>query len=414
MLRRALLGVAAVTIAGCALAGTASASTIRLYMGEGPAFATLGHSCGGIKQEVFVTGFGVNGYPTGNVRLETKCGGSGRGGGYKVTTYTATASVVWTWFGETRSYGPMSGSLEASPTEDAFGDKLYNVGSAAYLETGTPPLQAPAAPTGITAGVALVEAGTSEYLQMTVGWTEAAETEALVKYSTVTATPVGSSAPVLTTTTSSNYFRSASLAPVQPNTTYRITVTNTDAEGTSEPSSPIEITSPNSDGEAPKEHQYDSCTSNHGKITLSPGITETPAVQSIVVSGELSGCDGPNVPETAKYKVKEMTTEEVACSYLHSASVEPTTTAGTLTVKWQPIEEGTSKGTLTVPVSEEPLAGITGSLKGGPFETAVPIKANSIFEAFNGSSLCGIPQGKKAVIRPVKLGYFSTSEVEFH
>ncbi|HEY4428938.1 MAG TPA: fibronectin type III domain-containing protein [Solirubrobacteraceae bacterium] len=414
MLRKVILGLTAATVLGCAFAATASASTVRLYMNEGDAFAVLGHSCGGIKQEVFVRGFGSNGYPTGTAHLETKCGGSGRGGGYKVTTYTASASLEWTWFGETRSYSAGAASFEPIPAEDGYGDKLYNVGSAAYLETGTPPLQPPAAPSNITASVGLYEAGTSEYLRMTVGWTEAAETAGLVKYSTITATPVGSTAPVLTTTTSSNYFSYAYLAPVEPNTKYRITVTNADSEGTSEPSAPIEVTSPNSDGEVPKEHPYDTCTINHGKITLTPGLTETPALQSITVSGELSGCEGRNVPESGKYTVKEKSTEEWACAQLQSASAEPTTTTGTLTVKWLPLEEGTSKGTLTVPVSETAISGVTGSLKGGPFQTAVPMNASSIFESFTGASMCGIPQGRKAVIKPVRVGYFSTSEVQFH
>jgi len=415
MSRKVVLGLAAAVLASGILANTASAGTLRLYMGEGPAFATLGHWCGGIKQAVYVTGFSTHGYPTGNAHLETTCGGSGRGGGGHSTTYTATASVEWTWFGETRSYGPMTGTLEAKPAEDGFGDKLYNVGTAAYLETGAPPLKPPSAPTGISASVGLYEPSENiEYLRMAVSWTEAPETEALIKYTTVTATPVGSEAPVLSTTTSSNYFREVPLAPAVPNTTYRITVTNTDAEGTSETSAPIEITSPNSDGEAKKEHPFDACTSNTGTIKMTPGLTETEAVQSITIKGTLSGCEGPNVPESGTYTVKEKTTEPVTCSYLQSSAATPTTTVGTLAVKWLPLEEGTSKGTLTVPVSEVSLVGISGSLKGGPFEAATPIKAASIFESFTGASMCGVPQGPKHIVKAVKAGTFSTSEVALH
>jgi hypothetical protein len=219
MLRKTILGFATVAIMSGALAGAASAAeTLRLYMGEGPAFAVLGHWCGGIQQEVYETGFSSHGYPVGNVGLKTTCGGSGRGG--HSTTYTATASVEWTWFGETRSYGALSGSLEAKPATDAYGDRLYNVGSAAYLEKGAPPLQPPAPPTNVGVSVSLAESGSTEYLLMNVGWTEAPETEALIDYSTITATPVGSSAPVVTATTSSNYFREAHLGPVEPNTKY--------------------------------------------------------------------------------------------------------------------------------------------------------------------------------------------------
>jgi hypothetical protein len=414
MARRLILSTLASALVCAGLASAASAaSPIRLYLSSGAAFAVLGHSCGGIQQQVYVTGFGSNGYPTGNVYMSTSCGGSGRGGGYKTTTYTATASAVWTWFGETRSYGALSGPLEAVPAEDSHGDKVYNVGTAAYLETGAPPLQPPGAPTGVSASVGLWEEGLSEFLRMTVSWTVAPETAGLLKHSTVTATPVNSSAPVLTAEVIP-YFSSGHLQPVQPSTTYRVTVTSTDSEGTSEPSAPIEITSPNSDGEATREHKtYDTCTLNHGTIKLTPGLTETPYVQTVTVSGELSGCSGPTAAESGKYVDHLTTTEAVTCSALSSASIEPTTKSTGFTVKWLPLEEGTSKGLLTVPVSETPMTGISGTLKGGPYAVATPIKAASIAESFTGASMCGVPQGKLKIIKPVKAGTFTTSEVEF-
>ena len=210
------------------------------------------------------------------------------------------------------------------------------------------------------------------------------------------------------------YFSYGYLSPVEPNTTYRVTVTSTDSEGTSESSTPIEITSPNSDGEGTKEKRtYDTCTVNQGKIHLTPGLTETPAVQTITVSGELSGCEGPNVPETGKYVDHLKTTEEVTCSALSSTSIEPTTISTGFTVKWLPLEEGSSKGTLVMPLSEVSLTGISGTLKGGPLEASTPMKASSIAESFTGASLCGVPQGKLQVVKPVKVGTFSTSEVEF-
>jgi hypothetical protein len=411
MFRKAVLGFATAAIVSGALAGAASAAeTLRLYMGEGPAFAVLGHWCGGIQQAVYETGFSSHGYPVGNVQLKTTCGGSGKGGGGHSTTYTATASVEWTWFGETRSYGAMSGSVESKSATDAYGDRLYNVGSAAYLEKGTPPLQPPAPPTNVGVSVSLAEGGSTEYLRMNVGWTEAPETEALVKYSTITATPVGSSAPVVTNTTSSNYFREAHLGPVEPNTKYVVTVTNTDAEGTSETGTPVEVKTPNSDGEAEKERKtYDTCTVNDGTIKLSPGLSETPRVQTITISGSLAGCEGPNVPEAGSYSLKEKTTEAVTCSYLQQSTTTPTTTAGKLKVIWSE-NEGASTGTLTVPISEVSLTGITGSLSGGPLSASPPMNAASVYETF---PPCGVPQGKKGKIKPIKTGTFSTSEVEF-
>jgi len=364
MTRRVILSIAASAMVCAALASAASAAgPIRLYLSEGAAFSLLGHSCGGIQQQVYATGFGANGYPTGNVVMKTTCGGSGRGGGYKGTTYTATAGVVWSWFGETRSYGPLGGSLEGVSAQDSHGDRVYNVGSAAYLETGAPPLQPPAAPTAVTASVGLWEEGTSEFLRMTVGWAVAPETAALLKSVTVTATPVSSNAPLLTSTVGT-YFSSAALQPVQSGTTYRVTLTSTDAEGTSAPSAPIELTSPNSDGEATREHRtYDTCSANHGTLKLTPGLTETPSVQTITLSGELSECSGPGAPEAGKYVDHLTTTEAVSCSALSSASIEPT--------------------------------------------------AASIAESFTGAATCGVPQGKRQIVKPVKTGTFSTSEVEF-
>jgi hypothetical protein len=397
--------------AGLASAASA-ASPIRLYLNEGDAFHVLGHSCGGIQQESYARGFGTNGYPIGNVHLQTRCGGSGRGGGGGSTLYTGTASVEWTWFGETRSYGTLNGPLAGISAEDSHGDKVYNLGSIAYLETGTPPLQPPAPPTGVAASIGLAEEGTSEFLRMTIGWTVAPETAGLLKYSTMTAEPANPGPPVLTKSVIP-YFSSGYLQPIATNTKYRVTVTSTDSEGTSAPSTPIEITSPNSDGEATKEHQtYVSCPVNHGTIKLTPGLTETPNVQTMTVSGELSGCAGPG-PESGKYVDHLTSTEPMTCSALSSASVAPTTKSTSFTVKWLPLEEGTSKGTLTVPLSEVPMTGISGTLSGGPFAAATPMKASSIAESFTGASNCGLPQGKLKIVKPVKAGTFSTSEVEF-
>ena len=411
MVRKLVLGIASSMLVCAGLTAAASAaSPIRLYLNEGDAFRILGHSCGGIQQQVYVRGFAPNGYPTGNIYMSTRCGGSGRGGGGGTTTYTGTATAIWTWVGETRSYGTLEGPLEAAETTDAHGDRVYNVGTAAYLETGEPPLQPPAAPTGVSASVFLSDEA-PEDLRMSVGWAVAAETAPLLKYSTVTATPVGSSAPVLSTTVSS-YFSSAVLQPVEPSTTYAVTVTNTDSEGTSAPSTPIELTSPNSDGEASKGGKTIETCANAGKISLSPGLTETPAVQKMTVKGALSGCEGPFGPESGSYTAHLLTTEAVSCSVLSSASLEPNTTGVSLTVKWLPLEEGTSKGRLIMPLSEVyELSSATGTLEGGPYSKPTPLKAASVFETFKGASTCGQPN-KKGVVVPVKSGTFSTTELE--
>ena len=64
-------------------ASTAGAATVPLLLPQSTAFSVLGHSCGGIQEQGYATGFdATSGYPTGDVYLSTRCGRSGRGGGY--------------------------------------------------------------------------------------------------------------------------------------------------------------------------------------------------------------------------------------------------------------------------------------------------------------------------------------------
>jgi len=412
--RISLAAIAAVAICTW-VPGAAQAAPTQLALSQAAAFSLLGHSCGGIQERAYATGFGSNGYPTGDVYMQTRCGGSGRGGGYTTTTYSGWASVVWTWFGETRSFARLQSAAEENTSfsaTDAYGDHLYNVGSAAYLEVGEPPLQPPAPPSGVSAAVGLFEAGETEYLRMTVTWTADAETAGLIQSSTVTATPVGSAAPVLSATASGSW-TSAYLGPVAPNTTYRVSVTSSDAEGTSQPSAPVELKSPNQDGEAEREQKtVETCESSQGTIKLSPGLSETPHVQSITVKGSFSGCEGPYGVESASYADHLKTTEEVTCSTLSSASAEPTTAPVSLSVKWAPSEEGNSKGSLLLPLSEVATQGLSGTLEKGPFAAPTVVQSGPIAESFTGAAACGLPSGKKAA-KPVKSGFFATGEVEF-
>jgi hypothetical protein len=322
MARKLMLTVFATAVAcGMCAAGAVASTTVPLFMSQGAAFAVLGHSCGGIQEQVYATGFASNGYPMGNVHLQTSCGGSGRGGGYKSTTYTATAGVVWTWYGETRSFSVPGGALEAKPATDAFSNRVYNTGTSAFLESVDPQLHPPAAPTGVTASVLLNDEANN--LQMTVGYTVDPETAVLLTHSTITATPVSSSAPILTVERIP-YFSSGVLAPVEPSTTYGVAVTSTDAEGTSQPSTPIEIHSPNSDGEAetglPPEAgpEFGRCVkvggggvyTNSGCTTESP--TETGAYNW--VRGVANGGFKTALKPTATVNLEATNREKVTCT----------------------------------------------------------------------------------------------------
>jgi hypothetical protein len=268
MPRRIAVSAVASVLLVLGVASQARAATpTSLLLPQSTAFSILGHSCGGVQEQAFATGFDLaSGYPAGDVYLQTRCGGSGRGGGYKTTTYSAWVGVGWNWFGEARTATRLAGAPSGlSPTfsaEDAYGDRLYNVLSAvnvqpanctvsnttyctyrAYLEAGAPPLTPPGAPTEIAATlIAPVDPEQPTPDQFQVSWAPAGETAALITSSTVTATPVGSSAPVLRASVSGST-TSTLVGPLQPATTYQITVTNTDTEGTSAASNPIEAKS---------------------------------------------------------------------------------------------------------------------------------------------------------------------------
>jgi hypothetical protein len=79
-------------------ASLADAATVELQPIP-DAFARLGHSCGGIRQQIFGERFDANGNPTGYVFAVTRCGGSGKGGGYRTTTYSTWVAVTWDYNG---------------------------------------------------------------------------------------------------------------------------------------------------------------------------------------------------------------------------------------------------------------------------------------------------------------------------
>ena len=110
---------------------------MSLLLPQSAAFAVLGASCGGIQETAYATGFdGASGYPTGDVYLSTRCGGSGRGGGYHTTTYTAWAGVSWDFAGAVVSSARLSAAPAVDPTFSAFdthGNQVYSQAGGAYL-----------------------------------------------------------------------------------------------------------------------------------------------------------------------------------------------------------------------------------------------------------------------------------------
>ena len=78
------------------MSGVASALTLPIPAGYP---TLLGRSCGGVLVQPYITGFDANGNVTGELYASTRCGGSGRGGGYHSTLYKSYTTITWDFFG---------------------------------------------------------------------------------------------------------------------------------------------------------------------------------------------------------------------------------------------------------------------------------------------------------------------------
>lgn len=245
----AAVGLSTVVIVTGSAAPSGAAVGTSLLLPSSTAFAMLGHSCGGIQEQAFATGFAQpSGLPTGAVYLQTRCGGSGRGGGYHVTTYSAWAGVTWDFSATVQSAVKLtSAPANLDPTfsaTDARGDSIYNVLTAVNVAPSTcsvgntsyctyraylsvPP---PGTPTAV--GVAQ----TADAL--TVTWTAPASGGAPTS-NTVTATPTTGAT---LTATVAGAATTASLPGVAPSMTYSVVVVSNNASGAGTASTPVLFT----------------------------------------------------------------------------------------------------------------------------------------------------------------------------
>jgi hypothetical protein len=200
----------------------------QLLLPQSTAFGILGYDCGGISEQVYAIGFDpTNGYPTGNVELKTICSC----GKACSTTHTASATVTWDFAGNVISANTPATGAPANPTfiaTDWFKDIFYNAGASAYLI-----VPVPAAPTGVTAG----QSGD----QFQVSWTPNGVNPIAITSSTVTATPVNSSASNLTATVTGPATNGI-IPTLQPATSYQITAVSTTIGGSGPASTPISVT----------------------------------------------------------------------------------------------------------------------------------------------------------------------------
>ncbi len=219
--RRIALPVLVGALFLCCVASSTASAAVSLLLPQSTAFSILGHSCGGIQEQAYVSGFApTTGYPTGYVYIQTRCGGSGRGGGYHVTTYSAWVSATWDFAGNVLSTTTLSTAPAVDPTfsaSDVYGDQIYNLNKAAYLA-----VPIPAAPTIVQA----YQSGD----QFEISWTPNGANPAAITSSTLTAKPVSSTASIVTTTVSGSATNGL-VGPLQSSTTYDITSVNTTIGG---------------------------------------------------------------------------------------------------------------------------------------------------------------------------------------
>lgn len=109
---------------GLVVAVNASAASLPVPNGYP---TLLGVSCGGVHVTSYVTGFNAAGDITGELYAWTACGGSGRGGGYRVTHYQSWHSITWSLGGTyiVSAYDSVVPDPGLAET-DQFGNYIYN------------------------------------------------------------------------------------------------------------------------------------------------------------------------------------------------------------------------------------------------------------------------------------------------
>ncbi len=143
------------------------------------------------------------------------------------------------------------------------------------------------------------------------------------------------------------------------------------------------------------------CTANSGTVTLSPGLRDTATAQTMKIKGTLTGCaDEPFT--TVTYTATLKTAGPVSCSELKTVGE---TATGAATYNWTP-KAKTSKGTLSMPLTETPDIAFSGDLTTGSYSSLTP--TGMATESYTGGATCGERIGRKAA-EAVKKGTFSGS-----
>lgn len=150
-------------------------------------------------------------------------------------------------------------------------------------------------------------------------------------------------------------------------------------------------------GEAERK-PTETCTENHGTIMLSPGLSLTPAVQTVKISGVLAGCSEGSFT-TAKYHATLMTQSPVSCEVLNTTNVAAT---GEVKLTWTP-KAKSSTAILTMMLSEASGLSLSGELDSGAY---VPSTfSGTVTESYRGAGTCAKRRVKKgSFIGPLGFG----------
>jgi hypothetical protein len=157
-------------IASLAIAPAASAANppVPLVVPQSTGFTVLGHDCGNIQENAFITQFDTSrgytkGYPDGNAYIWTTCG-CGRGCS---TTYKAWLSLIWDFKATMVTYTVLASPPSVDPTLslfDSHGNQIYNQLNRAYLVLAAGFVPAPrvagASPTSAPQGTTITISGT--------------------------------------------------------------------------------------------------------------------------------------------------------------------------------------------------------------------------------------------------------------
>lgn len=145
------------------------------------------------------------------------------------------------------------------------------------------------------------------------------------------------------------------------------------------------------------------CAADSGTLKLSPGLTNTPAVQTVKLAATTTGCEGENF-SSVSYKATIKTAAAVSCSVLSGAGEALT---GSAKYVWTPKNANNKTGSLITALTEAPGTSLFGEMRAPNAlgkENWLLTLAGTVTETLPGT----------CATKPVKKGTFTGSPVALH